>query len=262
MAAKNLNVKLLNDIKSGIKWTYSNKLPMSDTFELARASKKYRTNCVLGVIWAIQEAGILTSARGWYGKKGGTISWGNKKSAMLSKFEDINIKAKKTVNQLISEGILKPGDILTYVSMNHTNLYLGNNEWFDCGHAYCSGPGENAVFKKWVGGLFYGQQQVGHILRLKNNSTNINTDNTSTNNTANTINKTPRYQGKVTPTALNVRSYAGIEYPNIKSYPYLKQNEIVEICDTIKDKNKKDWYYIRINKTIFGFVNSDYIEKI
>lgn len=247
---------MLKDLKAGIKWTYTNKLSMGSTFELARSSQRYRTNCVLGVQWAIQEANILTNARGWYGKNGGTISWGSSKDTILSKFKDINIGAKKTVNQLLSDGTLKPGDILTYVDMNHTNLYLGNNEWFDSGHAYCSEQGENAAFKKWVGNLVYGQKQVGHILRLKSATNTTNTTNTTT------INKTPKYQGKVIPTALNVRSYAGAEYPNIKSYPYLKQNEIIEICDIVKDKNKKDWYYIRINKTIFGFVNSDYIEKI
>lgn len=146
--------------------------------------------------------------------------------------------------------------------MNHTNLYLGNNEWFDSGHAYCSETGENAAFKKWVGALVYGQKQVGHILRLKSISNIAAPINTNTTTTSNKLNETPKYSGKVIAAALNVRSYAGTEYANIKSHPYLKKDDIVEICDTIKDKNNKDWHFIRINKTIFGFVSATYIQKI
>lgn len=72
-------------------------------------------------------------------------------------------------------------------------------------------------------------------------------------------NRTPKWVGRVTASFLNVRSWAGIEFPNIKSWPMLERGNLVDVCDTIKDSNGKDWYYVRINGTVYGFCCSDYI---
>ena len=70
------------------------------------------------------------------------------------------------------------------------------------------------------------------------------------------------FVGKVTASVLNVRSWAGEEYPNIKSYPKLNKGNLVDVMDyTQKDNDGDDWYYIRIKNKYYGFVHSDYIER-
>lgn len=60
------------------------------------------------------------------------------------------------------------GDILLgYQSMTHTNVYYGGQQSFDSGHAYCTGSGEGAKFKKWIGGLASKNSKVNYILRFK-----------------------------------------------------------------------------------------------
>lgn len=70
------------------------------------------------------------------------------------------------------------------------------------------------------------------------------------------------FDGKVTATVLNVRTWAGTEYPNIKKIPTLKQGKKVEVMNfTQKAKDGSSWYYIRINGKYFGFVSAKYIQK-
>lgn len=76
------------------------------------------------------------------------------------------------------------------------------------------------------------------------------------------INKEPKWVGKVTADMLNVRSWAGTEYPNIKSWPTLKEGNLVDICDTVKAIDGSDWYYVRIAGKYYGFVSSKYIERV
>ena len=74
--------------------------------------------------------------------------------------------------------------------------------------------------------------------------------------------KEVRCKGQVTASILNVRSWAGLEHPNIKTIPTLKYGTTVEICDTVKDAGGADWYYVLIDGRIYGFVSADYIRKI
>lgn len=70
------------------------------------------------------------------------------------------------------------------------------------------------------------------------------------------------FNGKVTATVLNVRTWAGTEYPNIKKYPTLNQGNEVEVMNyTQKAKDGTSWYYIRIAGKYFGFVSAKYIKK-
>lgn len=75
----------------------------------------------------------------------------------------------------------------------------------------------------------------------------------------NKLSETPKWVGRVTADVLNVRSYAGTEYPNIKSYPYLYKGNLIDVCDEAKAADGKKWYFIRIAGKIFGFVSSAYI---
>lgn len=70
------------------------------------------------------------------------------------------------------------------------------------------------------------------------------------------------FKGNVTATVLNVRTWAGTEYPNIKKYPTLNQGNEVEVMNyTQKAKEGGKWYYVRIAGKYYGFVSAKYIKK-
>lgn len=75
--------------------------------------------------------------------------------------------------------------------------------------------------------------------------------------------KTQRlFVGKVTASVLNVRTWAGTEYPQIKSYPTLNRGNLVDVMNytqTADDGSK--WYYIRIAGKYHGFVSAEYIQR-
>lgn len=79
--------------------------------------------------------------------------------------------------------------------------------------------------------------------------------------TTSTPNKTTKWVGKVTASALNVRTGAGTGYSNIKRYPIINKGEKIKVCDTLKDKKGNTWYYVKIKDTVYGFVSADYIKK-
>lgn len=87
-------------------------------------------------------------------------------------------------------------------------------------------------------------------------------------NTTTTISKkqdkTQRlYTGQVTASSLNVRTWAGAEYPNIKKYPTLNKGNKVDVMNfTQKAKDGTSWYYIRIAGKYFGFASAKYIKKV
>lgn len=76
--------------------------------------------------------------------------------------------------------------------------------------------------------------------------------------------KTQRlYTGQVTASSLNVRTWGGAEYPNIKKYPTLNKGDKVDVMNfTQKAKDGSSWYYIRIAGKYFGFVSAKYIKKV
>ena len=73
--------------------------------------------------------------------------------------------------------------------------------------------------------------------------------------------KTEYMKGKVTASALNVRTWAGSKNPNLKSESTLKKGSTVSICDAILDSNKTTWYYIKTAKGHYGFVSGKFITK-
>lgn len=71
------------------------------------------------------------------------------------------------------------------------------------------------------------------------------------------------YTGQVTASSLNVRTWAGAEYPNIKKYPTLSKGNKVDVMNfTQKANDGSSWYYIRIAGKYLGFVSAKYIKKI
>ena len=75
--------------------------------------------------------------------------------------------------------------------------------------------------------------------------------------------KTQRlFVGKVTASSLNVRTWAGAEFPQIKSYPTLGNGNLVDVMNytqTADDGSK--WYYIQIAGKYHGFVSAKYIQR-
>ena len=70
------------------------------------------------------------------------------------------------------------------------------------------------------------------------------------------------YTGQVTASSLNVRTWAGAEYPNIKKYPTLSKGNKVDVMNfTQKASDGSSWYYIRIAGKYFGFVSAKHIKK-
>lgn len=68
------------------------------------------------------------------------------------------------------------------------------------------------------------------------------------------------FVGMVTATELNVRAWAGTEYPRIKSYPVLARGNLVDVMNyTQTASDGSVWYYIRIAGKYYGFVHSQYI---
>ena len=81
------------------------------------------------------------------------------------------------------------------------------------------------------------------------------------NGEARPLNASPRWKGKVTASALNVRSWAGMEYNNIKAVPILHYGDLVEVCDTMQSEAGERWHFVRINGRIYGFVHGSFIAR-
>ena len=92
-------------------------------------------------------------------------------------------------------------------------------------------------------------------------SGDTSTNATTKTNTSTTLSKTPKFVGKVTANSLNVRTWAGTENPQLKSYPTLAKGNLIDICDTVKAKDGNPWYYIRIAGKYYGFASAKYIKK-
>lgn len=166
-SAKALNTQMKADNKAGHQWRYYNGRRSENTFEKTRRAGKYYTNCMGGVVFTYKDAGIPGSALDWYGSMGKIVWTASGAEKAAKKYFNIISVRNKTVKQCIEDGTLQPGDIVTYMSMSHTNMYLGNGKSFDAGHAYCSGSGEGAPYTKWIGTTPYKAYKVAYIFRLK-----------------------------------------------------------------------------------------------
>ena len=159
------------DIKAGKNWEYHNPSKyLEEQWSNALKNNKRACNCALLARWALKEAGLIPQdTKIFYGKLGGTIQWGSGTKEAVTATCDLISVQNRTVQELINDGTLQPGDIVTYVDLQHTNIYAGGGKWYDAGHAYCSGSGEGAIYKSWYGEGKYNNQKVGYIIRAKGN---------------------------------------------------------------------------------------------
>lgn len=158
--------------ETGAKWGYYNS-KTSITFAKALADKNYRVNCATTACWALKLIGAIPeTVSGFYGQKDGSVRWKTKatQAAVEKACDVIDVGGKITVAAAMSNGTLRAGDIVTYKTVRHTNVYLGNGKWFDSGHAYADRAGDGATWKSWIGDTVYATYPIGHIIRLKTNS--------------------------------------------------------------------------------------------
>jgi hypothetical protein len=86
-----------------------------------------------------------------------------------------------------------------------------------------------------------------------------NTTATITVGNGSNLNKTSKFIGVVTADSLNVRTWAGTKYSRLISIPAITNGTTVQVCDAVYDSSNHVWYYICINGTTYGFVDSTYI---
>lgn len=252
-ALKEMNKQMKADNAVSKQWRYYNGKRSEKTFDAARKAKKYFTNCSGGVYWGLKKAGLATGNQcNWYGTVGG-IRWvasdGEKKAKEI--FNIIDFKGK-TVGNAIKDGSLKPGDIITYKTISHTNVYLGDGKSFDAGHAYCKESGEGARFIKWIGTTPYKNYKIAQVLRLKD-----------TDNSTSKLKTKPKFVAKVSYTQpIAVKIGPASTYASLAEYPILNPGNLIDVCDeTINEKGNK-WYYIRIAGKYYGWVYAKRVTKV
>ena len=76
-----------------------------------------------------------------------------------------------------------------------------------------------------------------------------------------TLNKTPKYTGKVTVNQLNVRTGPGTSYSQLVSYPILNKDNLIDVCDEATAVNGGKWYYVRIAGKYYGYVSASYVVR-
>ena len=68
------------------------------------------------------------------------------------------------------------------------------------------------------------------------------------------------WNGRVTASSLNVRTWAGTENP-VVSFSPLKKGTKIGVCDELKAQGHEKWYYIEF-KGRHGFVCGKYVERV
>lgn len=169
--AEQIQTRFLEDKVSGNEWTYQSSLAKNyRTFSEAFQAELRETNCSDGVNKILKESGVVPYDTGFfYGSGDGSITWFKNAEDVYGKMADIyHFADGTTVKNLTEKGFLKPGDILTYYEWSHTNIYLGNNRWFDSGHPNCKEKsGDDAVFNNFCDELDLSDLKVGNVIRLK-----------------------------------------------------------------------------------------------
>ncbi len=156
---KSMNTAVKADYAAGKPWMYSNRIKKEGTFTAARNGNRC-VACVDGVQWGLKGV-VPDSALHWFGGKNCIVWTRTNGEAKAKEVFDIYHIGNKTFAQLMKEGFLKKGDIVTYVVTSHTNVYLSDKKCFDCGAR------EGSKFKKWIRNQTHKTYRVGYVLRLK-----------------------------------------------------------------------------------------------
>ncbi len=158
------------DKAAGIRWEYSNSAQntWSKAYNASRKNKVTYVNCALTARWALREMGILDSANFWGVAGGGITFRGTSREQLLEHCEIIQVN--KTPNELLAEGNLLPGDICTHVGYQHTNVYAGDNLWYDSGRNNAIGSYQDGTFVFDSFGpaatVSMDSDKIGYIIRI------------------------------------------------------------------------------------------------
>ena len=124
----------------------------------------------------------------------------------------------------------------------------GNVNWFTSYDQNWTGKNDACTKIK------HNYNMVAGVLRPKDRS-KVTGGGASTGKVSGAPNKTCKWKGKVTASALNVRTWAGTEYSR---FMVIGNGKEVEVCDTVKARNGEAWYYVKVNGE-YGFVCGKYI---
>ena len=125
-----------------------------------------KANCASYVSWCLQEFGILKKGQTFYTDRGRLIkrfkSWKGKVEII-----QINKKAGKVKN-------LKPGDIVAWGDITHTNIYAGQNAqgeklWLDGGSAATYESGARRYYRadKIMTYDYLNKHKIAFVIRIK-----------------------------------------------------------------------------------------------
>lgn len=215
-------------------------------------------DCSALVITAWERAGVKV-------KSAGATYTGN----MYSVFTKIGFKDVTSSINLSNGSGLRRGDVLLNDN-HHTAMYCGNGLEVEAsinekGTATGGRPGDQTGREILI--RAYRNYPWNRVLRY-NESGSVNTNTSHGKLTANSIskftvsktgspNKSKQFSGVVDADVLNTRSWAGTEYSKCSFKLY--DGDIVDVCDSILDKNGTTWYYIRYNGK-YVFVYSEYVD--
>ncbi len=169
-----MSKKVQEDAKNGNKWLYSNDNTKNNFNEADKSTKA--TNCALYAVWGLIDIGILDNGDRFYkayqnGENYISYTSGTEKK-IKEKMQFIETD-NKTAKQLIKDGTLKAGDIVLWYDHQHTNVYAGDNKWYDAGRRFDingSGTMNNFHFSTLgpfdIESYWYGEG-VWKILRIK-----------------------------------------------------------------------------------------------
>ena len=108
----------------------------------------------------------------------------------------------------------------------------------------------------WTHRLRFTGKGIDFSKLIKNSSKKPNTS------TSTTLSKTPKWVGKINKNGAPVRTWAGKENSQLKSYPILNKGNLIDVCDTIKSKSGNDWYYVRIAGKYYGFIYAKHVNRV
>ena len=161
---------------AGGHWEYHNDGTCMHTFQEAYETGLTGTNCAHGVCLVIRESGIVPeSMPDFFGWEDGTIKWKDDAAEpMIRAVADIyEYRGSATVGELIAQGVIWPGDVVTYTGFTHTNLYAGNGYWYDFGHANCVRDGDGAWFSGFVSRHDWDGSRVGCVIHWRDDANAI-----------------------------------------------------------------------------------------
>lgn len=203
-------------------------------------------DCSSFVIMAYENAGVKVKSVG-----GATYTKNMKSGFTKCGFKDVASK----VNLQTGKGLII-GDVLLKAGY-HTAIYLGNGKIAHAslnenGQITGGKTGDQANEIRIQRYFFDNWDTVLRYEKTESPSVTVETTNKK-------LNESVKWNGVVTASALNVRTWAGTNNKTVSFSP-LKKNAIVGVCDSIKSLDGSTWYYIKYNGK-HGFVSSKYIKK-